>query len=65
MGEMKVPADALWERQTQRAVESFPIGYFGRASSAAGLSSRRGQVGCLGKPRRKARPRPIVTAHRT
>ena len=25
MGELKVPADALWGAQTQRAVENFPI----------------------------------------
>src|SRR5207344_653473 len=25
MGEVKVPADALWRAQTQRAVENFPI----------------------------------------
>ncbi|WP_256388508.1 hypothetical protein [Haladaptatus sp. W1] len=25
LGEMKVPADAYWGAQTQRAVENFPI----------------------------------------
>ena len=25
MGEMKIPADALWGAQTQRAIENFPI----------------------------------------
>ena len=25
MGEVRVPADALWGAQTQRAVENFPI----------------------------------------
>ena len=25
MGELKVPEDALWGAQTQRAVENFPI----------------------------------------
>ena len=25
LGEMRVPADALWGAQTQRAVENFPI----------------------------------------
>ena len=25
MGEIEVPADALWRAQTQRAVENFPI----------------------------------------
>ena len=25
MGEVRVPADALWRAQTQRAVENFPI----------------------------------------
>ncbi|MGH3445849.1 MAG: lyase family protein, partial [Nocardioidaceae bacterium] len=32
MGEVKVPADALWRAQTQRAVENFPI-------SGAGLEA--------------------------
>ena len=26
MGEVKVPADALWRAQTQRAVDNFQIG---------------------------------------
>ena len=25
MGEVRVPADALWRAQTQRAVENFPV----------------------------------------
>ena len=33
MGEVKVPAKALWRAQTQRAVENFPIS--GRGLSAA------------------------------
>ncbi|MCH7814070.1 MAG: aspartate ammonia-lyase, partial [Planctomycetes bacterium] len=43
MGEMQVPADALWGAQTQRAVENFPIsGYrFGRRFiRAVGLIKR-------------------------
>ena len=27
MGEVKVPVDALWRAQTQRAVENFPISF--------------------------------------
>ncbi len=27
MGEVQVPADALWRAQTQRAVENFPISH--------------------------------------
>ena len=33
MGEVKVPADALWRAQTQRAVDNFPIS--GRGLEAA------------------------------
>ena len=33
MGEVRVPADAHWGAQTQRAVENFPIS--GRADRAA------------------------------
>ena len=32
MGELQVPADALWGAQTQRAVQNFPIS--GRADAA-------------------------------
>ena len=32
MGEVRVPADAKWRAQTQRAVENFPIS--GRAAGA-------------------------------
>ena len=37
MGELRVPADALWGAQTQRAVQNFPISGLhdaARASSA-------------------------------
>ena len=39
MGELKVPEDALWGAQTQRAVENFPI---------SGLTMPRGFIGALG-----------------
>ena len=39
MGELKVPADALWGAQTQRAVENFPI---------SGLTMPRGFIRALG-----------------
>ena len=39
MGELKVPADALWGAQTQRAVDNFPI---------SGLSMPRGFIRALG-----------------
>ena len=39
MGEVKVPVDALWRAQTQRAVENFPI-------SGRGLESQ--QIRALG-----------------
>jgi fumarate hydratase class II len=39
MGELKVPADALWGAQTQRAVENFPI---------SGLRAPRGLIRALG-----------------
>ena len=29
MGEVRVPAKALWQAQTQRAVENFPISFRG------------------------------------
>ena len=32
MGEVKVPVDALWRAQTQRAVENFPISFRGLES---------------------------------
>ncbi len=40
MGEVRVPADALWRAQTQRAVENFPI---------SGLRLERAQIGALGR----------------
>ena len=39
MGELKVPADALWGAQTQRAVDNFPI---------SGLTLPRGFIRALG-----------------
>src|SRR6202023_2563188 len=39
MGEIKVPADALWGAQTQRAVQNFPI---------SGLTMPRAFIGALG-----------------
>ncbi|HET7197409.1 MAG TPA: class II fumarate hydratase [Burkholderiales bacterium] len=39
MGELQVPADALWGAQTQRAVQNFPI---------SGLTMPRGFIGALG-----------------
>jgi len=39
MGELQVPADALWGAQTQRAVQNFPI---------SGLTLPRGFLGALG-----------------
>ncbi|MGQ0575278.1 MAG: class II fumarate hydratase [Pseudonocardia sp.] len=39
MGEVRVPADALWRAQTQRAVENFPI---------SGRSLERAQIRALG-----------------
>ena len=41
MGEVKVPADALWRAQTQRAVDNFPI-------SGRGLENA--QIRALGLP---------------
>ena len=38
MGEVRVPVDALWGAQTQRAVENFPIS--GRPVDAARRSAR-------------------------
>src|SRR5688572_20005644 len=39
MGELQVPADALWGAQTQRAVQNFPI---------SGLTLPRSFIGALG-----------------
>ena len=39
MGEVRVPADALWRAQTQRAVENFPI---------SGRGMERAQIRALG-----------------
>ena len=48
MGEVAVPADALWGAQTQRAVENFPI---------SGEPLPRDLIGALASI--KARPRPV------
>ena len=45
MGELAVPADALWRAQTQRAVENFPI-------SGTGLG--REMIGALGLVKKAA-----------
>lgn len=45
LGEMQVPADALWGAQTQRAVENFPI---------SDLRFPRGFIAALGKVKRAA-----------
>src|SRR5687767_13874408 len=39
MGELQVPADALWGAQTQRAIQNFPI---------SGLTMPRSFIGALG-----------------
>jgi fumarate hydratase class II len=39
MGELQVPADALWGAQTQRAVDNFPI---------SGLTEQRDFIRALG-----------------
>ena len=45
MGEVKVPVDALWRAQTQRAVENFPI-------SGSGLEST--QIAALARIKKAA-----------
>ena len=40
MGEVRVPVNALWRAQTQRAVENFPI------SAAAWSAPRSARSGC-------------------
>ena len=57
MGEVQVPADALWRAQTQRAVENFPI---------SGRGLERAQIRALGlvKGGRGARQRPDRRARR-
>ena len=68
MGEVRVPADAQWRAQTQRAVENFPISgqRVEPALIAALARSRRGgravnaELGVLdrGRSPRRSRPRP-------
>ena len=48
MGEVLVPADALWGAQTQRAVENFPV---------SGERIGRDMIGALGLRSRAPRPR--------
>ncbi len=70
MGEVRVPADALWRAQTQRAVENFPISgtpiepalihAIGRVKAAAARVN--GELGILeprSAPRRSSRPRAV------
>ena len=48
MGEVRVPVEALWGAQTQRAVENFPISgrpVDGRAHPGAGARQERGRQG--------------------
>ena len=51
MGELQVPADALWGAQTQRAVDNFPIIRHGDAG-ALHRCARTGQMGGGGRQRR-------------
>ena len=68
MGELRVPADALWGAQTQRAVQNFPIsgqpmprGFIralGPGQGGGGRGQRRARPAAEGRrPRRSARPR--------
>ena len=63
MGEVRVPADALWGAQTARAVENFPISGLtmpagDRARPGPGQGRRRPGERRAGRPgRRRARPR--------
>src|SRR6266516_1433098 len=62
MGEMRVPADAKWRAQTQRAVENFPISgrpieraLIGALASIKGCSAAlRGELGLLDPDKAKA-----------
>jgi len=62
MGEVRVPADAKWRAQTQRAVENFPISFqpidrdlIGALASIKGASAAiRGQRGMLDADTAKA-----------
>ena len=68
MGEVRVPADALWRAQTQRAVENFPIS--GRGLEPAhirALAQIKGAAAAVNADlgvldaeiaRRRSRPRP-------
>ena len=56
MGELRVPADALWGAQTQRAVQNFPI---------SGLTLPRGFIRALGLTKWAAAGARSATAART
>ena len=61
MGEVRVPRDALWRAQTQRAVENFPIS--GRAASSARTSARSAPIKARGRRgQRRARRRSTRTS---
>ncbi len=51
MGEVRVPADALWRAQTQRAVENFPVS--GRGLEPAQI---RALAQIKAAPRRRSTP---------
>ena len=68
MGELQVPADALWGAQTQRAVQNFPVSgqpmprefirALGLVKAAAAAGQRRPRPARQGRGRRRsARPR--------
>ena len=66
MGEVRVPRDAKWRAQTQRAVENFPIsGHTDRAGPDRGAGSHQGaaravvnaELGVLDARRRRGDPR--------
>ena len=63
MGELKVPQDALWGAQTQRAVDNFPISglamprAFIRAVALIKAAAARANV-ALGSPSTCSRPAP-------
>jgi hypothetical protein len=75
MGELKVPADALWGAQTQRAVDNFPISGlrlprgFIRAlaliKQAAAAANARLGLSIRASPAPSSGPRPRSPAERT
>ena len=66
MGEVRVPADALWKAQTQRAVDNFPVSgervppsvihWLGRIKAAAARANA--ELGLLDPERSAAGPSP-------